>query len=162
MIRSLVFLLALGFTLPLFAQTRMDAGVFLGQQGYENVSDDPRLLPGVELMLRRDPWNVQLALEYADLTQQSGLFTTHANVLYRWKLGERFALLAGAGATYLFSETESGRFTGNASGELAYDAGRIEMFARVRSFDFDYSGFRVHSSPSGPAFYLGARFQIAE
>ena len=160
MIRPLVLIVALVVTLSLLAQSRIDAGVSIGQQGYENYSDDPRVLTSIETLMRRDPFNVQVALEYANLADAGKMFALHNSVLYRYELGSNFAVIGGAGATYLNIGTESGRLTWNASAEVAYHWDRAEVFARVRQYDFTVDGFRSHTSPEGPAVYLGMRFVV--
>ena len=110
-------------------------------------------------MIRRDPFHAQLALEYADLPIQGALLTAHANAVYRRPLGERAALLVGAGPTYLDADTFT-EFTWNASVELAYEWRNAEVFARVRQFDYTFFGFRNDTSPEGPAIHVGARYKV--
>lgn len=160
MIRPLILSIVLLAPLPLLAQSRIDAGVSIGQQGYENFSDDPRVLTSIEMLVRRDPIDFQVALEYANLADAGMLFALHNNVLYRYELGTSLAVMGGVGGTYLNIGTESGRLTWNASAEVAYHWNRAEVFARVRQYDFTVDGFRSHTSPDGPAVNLGIRFAV--
>ncbi|MCU1349760.1 MAG: hypothetical protein JWO56_2790 [Acidobacteria bacterium] len=60
--------------LPLAAQIHIDAGAGVGMQSYESSADSPRVVTGVELLVRGQSFGVHLAGEYADLTDAGHTF----------------------------------------------------------------------------------------
>src|SRR5215212_4352172 len=101
MFRNLLLLSLLFLTTALTAQTRVAVGLAVGQESYESRADDPRVLTGGDVLLRRGAWGGHLAVEYADLTEESALIAIHANVIYRQPFGAGFFLLVGGGPTFV-------------------------------------------------------------
>jgi hypothetical protein len=156
--RSLVLLILLALSLPTAAQQQIhvDAGVAIGQQSYETVQDTPRVLVGVEALVRGRVFGVHAAVEHADLTDFGQVYASHLDAVWRHELGAHTWFLAGAGPTYVFIDGSGHGLTWNAELELGWK----QFFLRLRQYDFEAEGFRAFSSPKGPAVYVGARFGI--
>jgi len=155
------FLLLSLLTFPLSAQTTIDIGASVGQQPYANPSDDPRYLPGIELLARRGAAGVHLAIEYADLTEESALIVIHPDLVYRWTLPAHFAASIGAGPTLTNVGGSGGGLTWNAELELERRWSRAALFARIRQYDFSLERSRGgESGPNGPAVYVGFRLNV--
>lgn len=145
------------------AQTHIDVGLSLGEQSYAAHEDNPRHLPGVELLLRRGAWGGHVAVEYADLSVAEGpLVAIHMDAVRRFGSGRWIATL-GLGPTLIVRNNPK-EVVWNAEGELAYGWRRADLFARVRHYDYEAKEFRFGSEagPSGPALYLGVRFKLRE
>src|SRR5881394_1738065 len=100
---SLVFsLLSLLLANHLLAQTSIDVGASVGQQSYESSADDPRVLTSLDLLARRGAAGVQIAVDYADLTEEGALFVFHPDLVYRWALPANVTLMAGGGPTFAY------------------------------------------------------------
>jgi len=151
-----LLLLLLFLTMTLSAQTRIDGGFAFGRQPYENYLDNPRYLPSIDVLARRGNFGVHVAIDYADLDVISAMFATHLNLVYR--TGQRNFVLAGAGPTIIYAG--STKPTWNAELEAGHAWKRVEVFARVRQYDFDFTGYREDASPNGPALYAGVRFAL--
>ena len=155
-----IVLLLVSFSVS--AQTRFDVGVSAGTQGYSSTSDDPRVLTGLDFLLRGNRIGAHLAGEYADLTDEGALVAVHANAVYHADLGRNFSFLAGAGPSLISIGSTS--WTWNAEIELARKFGRMSVIGRVRHDDFElnreHRDFVEDAGPDGPAMYLGARFNI--
>lgn len=159
MIRLLVLLLT---AMPAAAQFHVGIGAGAGMQSYENVDDDPRVLSEVELLVRRGRWGAHIAVEYADLSSAGRIFVTHLDAAYRWPLARQFSILAGTGPTIVSSETGQSIVAWNAEVELARRFGRMDVFARIRQYDYSLLTFRDRASPEGPAVHVGARFALRQ
>ena len=142
------------------AQLHIDAGVAIGTQGYEDSLDDPRILSGLELLLRGKSVGLHVASEYTDLETFGALISTHADVVYRGALGRNFSFLVGAGPTYVYNSEFDNDTTFNVEVEVARRFGRADVFARVRQFDYTIGSAPDERSPKGPAVYVGARFAL--
>ncbi|PYQ26360.1 MAG: hypothetical protein DMF56_24720 [Acidobacteria bacterium] len=163
MFRAFLFLLLLT-PLSLFAQTRIDAGVALGRQPYENSLDNPRYLPSADLLVRRHSFGGHVAVEYTDLQDIGAMVALHLDAIYRHD-GNQFFFLAGAGPTVVNTGSAanygSNIVTWNAEVEAGHSWQRAEVFLRVRQYDHSHELFRSQpASPSGPAIYVGARFAL--
>jgi len=157
MFRATLLFLSLPFASVLSAQTRIEAGVALGEQPYLSSGESPRGLPSADLLVRGNAAGVHAAVEYTDLPELGALVAAHIDAVYRH--GERFFFLAGAGPTVLF--TGSSDMTWNAELELGRAWRTTELFVRARHYDFSYTRFRDRpASPTGPALYLGIRFNL--
>jgi hypothetical protein len=77
------------------AQTVIDIGAAVGQQSYESSSDDSRVLTSLEVLARCGALGLHVAAEYADLTAEGALFVFHPDLVYRWALPARFAVMIG-------------------------------------------------------------------
>jgi hypothetical protein len=146
------------FLLVPSAHAAVSAGVTIGQQSYASTSDNPRVLTSADILWQRGAAGVHVAGEYADLTEEGALIVTHADLVYR-HIGSGYSFLIGAGPTYV--NVASNRFTWNAEAELGHSFGRVEVFGRVRQYE--YGLFRSHegdAGPDGPAFYAGVRFAL--
>ncbi|HKO54810.1 MAG TPA: hypothetical protein VJ276_02960 [Thermoanaerobaculia bacterium] len=155
--RRSLLILSLLLTVAAHAQTRI--GVFLGTQPYESSSDDPRYLPGIELLAQRGRLGGHLAVDYADLAAGK-LIATHVDAAWVHPLGERASFLVGAGPTYVIVGGGT-KLTWNAEAELARRWGSVEGFVRIRKYDFSFPVFRDRpASPKGPAGYVGVRFTL--
>jgi hypothetical protein len=153
-------LLLLVLFLPLTAHAQTRIGVFLGTQRFESSSDNPRYLPGVELLVQRGSIGYQVAMEYADLAGGK-LIATHGDVAWIHPIGDRSSFLIGAGPTYVSVSGAGTGLTWNAEAELARRWGRVEGFVRIRKYDFSFPVFRDRpASPNGPAGYVGVRFTL--
>jgi hypothetical protein len=156
-----LFLFLSLLALPLSAQTVIDVGASVGEQSYESYADDPRILPGVELLARRGAWGLHLAGEYVDLTEESALIVVHPDLVYRWTLPAHFAVSIGGGPTLTNVGGSGGGVTWNAELELERRWSRAAVFARVRHYDFGLARSRGgESGPNGPAVYVGFRVNV--
>ena len=144
------------------AQTHFDVGLSLAQQAYAAPEDDPRYLPGIEFLVRRDAWGGHVAAEYADLSVAEGpLVAIHTNAVRRFGSGRWIAML-GLGPTLIVRNNPK-EVTWNAEAEVAHAWSRVELFARVRHYDYELPSFRAGDvGPSGPAVSLGVRFKLRE
>ena len=145
------------------AQTHVDIGLSLGQQSYAANEDNPRYLPGIELLVRRGAWGGHVAVEYADLSAAEGpLVAIHTDAVRRFGSGSWIATL-GLGPTLIIRNNPK-EVVWNAEAELAYAWRRADVFARVRHYDYEAQEFRFgrDAGPSGPAAYLGVRFKLRE
>jgi hypothetical protein len=160
--RLVLALLILLIAATAAAQTRIDAGLSVGQQAYAAQEDDPRYLPGVELLFRRGVWGGQLAADYADLSAAEGpLVAIHTNVVRRFGSDRWFATIGG-GPTWIWRNSPKD-VTWNAAGEVGHAWNRVEVFARLRHYDYELPSFRAgDAGPDGPAFHLGMRFRLHE
>lgn len=164
MFRFSLFLLLLLAPLSSFAQTQVDAGVALGRQPYENDLDNPRYLPSVELLVRRNSVGGHVAVEYTDLQDIGAMVALHLDAIYRHDANQ-FFFLAGVGPTIVNTGSAanygSNDVTWNAELEVGRAWRRAEVFLRARHYDHSHELFRsVPASPSGPAIYVGARFAL--
>ncbi len=142
----------------LTAQASVHVGVAIGQQSYESSSDNPRILTGGDVLFQRGRGGVHVAAEYADLSEEGALIVIHPDVVYR-RVGKQISFLAGAGPTIV--NTGSSDITWNAELEIGHSFGNIELFGRVRQYDFGLARFREgEAGPSGPAVYAGVRFAV--
>lgn len=162
MSRSRWFLALLFFSsLPLAAQTRVAAGLSIGSQSYAAHEDNPRYLPGLELLVHRRAWGGHLAAEYADLSVGEGpLVAIHTDVVHR--IGDdRFSVLLGAGPTLILRNSPKD-VVWNAEIDASYGWSRAEVFARLRYYDYELEEFRFggDAGPDGPAVYVGMRFKL--
>ncbi|MEK6372348.1 MAG: hypothetical protein AABO58_06595 [Acidobacteriota bacterium] len=152
-----LFLLPLLALLPLqflSAQTVIDAGAAVGQQAYESSIDDPRVLTGIEVLARRGASGLYIAVEYADLSEESALIVIHPDFVYRWTLPAHSAVSIGGGPTLANLGGSGGGLTWNAELELERRWSRAALFARVRQFGL--ARFREREAgPKGPAAYVG-------
>src|SRR5256885_1407639 len=105
-------------TSPLVAQTTVAVGASVGQQSYQSSIDDPRTLTSLELLGRRGAIGVDLAVEYADLSDEGALFVVHPDIVYRWTLPANFAVIAGGGPTWAYPGGSGGGLTWNAEAEI--------------------------------------------
>jgi hypothetical protein len=162
MTRSLLLAALLLLPLSAFAQTRIDLGVSVGQQSYQNSQLDPRYLPGVDLTASRNHFAAQVAVEYADVSDVDGhLVAVHGDVLYRIPFARTWLFAIGGGPSYLYSGESVSDFTANAEAELAWQPAKFGVFARVRAYDYSLTAFRAgESGPNGPALYVGARWKL--
>jgi hypothetical protein len=144
-----------------FAQTRIDAGIAIGSQSYEQSSLSPRVLTSPDVLLVRGTYGLHAALDYADLAEVGHLFATHVDLVYRRPIGNGFVFLAGAGPTFIQAGDISSDWAANAEVEIGRQWSQAELFARVRYYDFKAEGFREGASPKGPALYLGMRFKVS-
>lgn len=144
------------------AQTRIDVGLSAGRQSYAALEDDPRYLPGVELLVRRGAWGGHLAADYADLSAAEGpLVAVHTNVVRRFGSDRWFATL-GAGPTWIWRNSPKD-VVWNVAGEAGRAWDRVEVLVRVRHYDYELPAFRARDAgPDGPALCLGIRFRIHE
>lgn len=139
------------------AETRVAIGTFIGQQSYRSYLDDPRVLSGLELLVLRAPLGLHVAGEYADVDEHGALLVEHVDVVYQHALPQHFSLMLGGGPTFV----NTGKVTWNLEGELARRFGRVDVFARVRQFDFELQSERGgESGPNGPAIYVGLRLAL--
>jgi hypothetical protein len=153
------FIVVLILALPLSAQSHRSAGFSVGQQPYENFVDDPRYLPGVEVLLRGRTAGLHVALEYTDLEEVSAFIALHPDIVARWSPSAHTFVMAGAGPTIYSFGGESLSTTWNAEAEVGVLFGRMEVFARVRYYDFALHQTRGgEDGPDGPAIYAGARW----
>jgi hypothetical protein len=158
---STLVLFSLLLTQSALGQTIIDAGAAVGQQSYESSADDPRTLTSLEVLGRRGPIGLQLAVEYADLTEEGALFVVHPDVVYRWSLPANFALMVGAGPTWSYPGGSGGGLTWNAEAEIEKRWGRFALFARARQYDYGLPRFREgEAGPNGPAIYAGFRVNV--
>lgn len=156
-----LFLLSLLLSITIHAQTHIAAGLSMNMQPYENYDDNPRYMPGAEILVHGKHFGGHLSVEYADLSDFNALLVTHANVVYRHAFGSGWSVLAGAGPTWIdindFGPEET---TFNVEGEVAKRFGRVDVFARVRQYDFTFRDSRALASPNGAAVGLGVRFSL--
>jgi hypothetical protein len=160
---SLVLATLLLAPLSLFAQTQIDTGVALGRQPYENDLDNPRYLPSLELLVRRNAIGGHVAVEYTDLQDIGAMVALHLDAIYR--RGERFFFLAGAGPTVVNTGSAANDGTNDVTWNAELEVGRAwrraEVFLRARHYDHSHELFRSRpASPNGPAIYVGARFAL--
>lgn len=157
MLRASLLTLFLLTASVLAAQTNVDAGIGFGLQSYESSGESPRALPSADLLARRGPFGVHLAVEVTDLPEIATMFAVHLDAVYR--LGERYFFLAGAGPTSI--NTGSPDITWNAEVEVGRKFRRMEVYAGARHYDFSYTRFRDRpASPNGPVISAGVRFAL--
>ena len=157
----LLFFIALLPLRPLCAQTNIDIGVSVGEQRYRSSLDSARVLTGAELLVRGTALGVQLAVEYADLSDEGALVVLHPDLVYRLPLGARFAASIAAGPTLVTIGGEGGSISWNAALELERRWGRTAVFARVRQYDYELDrGREGDVGPNRPAIYAGVRFAV--
>lgn len=150
-------------SLPLSAQLHLDAGLAFGMQPQESQADDPKPLVGAEALLHDTRFGVHAAYEYFSLSYAGGASATHVDAAYRHAFANRFAMLLGAGPTYVSVFDYGTTVTWNAEAEVARRFGaRVDVFLRARYYDYEKSGFRDFVSPDGPAVYLGARYAFRD
>lgn len=162
--KPLLFLMIL-LSLPLAASAddAIDVGTAIGSQPYHDSSDSPRILTGLEMLMRRNRLGLHVAGEYADTSAVGALVVLHVDAAYRQTLGQKGFILFGAGPTLVHADsfTGAGRVTWNAEAEIGGKWRRAEIFGRIRQFDFSIIEFRQpDGGPSGPAVYLGVRFSL--
>lgn len=146
---------------PLAAQTRLDAGIAVGRQSYERASIGSTTLISPEVMLTRNRLALYYALDFGKLEHAGTMFASHLGVAYRLPLPRNFAMLAGAGPSYVTIQKLGGTAAFHAQAELALRTSRLEWFARVRYFDFDLEDKSVTgASPEGPAAMAGVRVSL--
>jgi hypothetical protein len=143
------------------AYAGVQAGVALGQQSYRSSIDDPRVLSSVDVLLTRAQAGVHVAGEYADLSEEGALTVIHVDVVYRWT-GKDLSLLIGAGPTFVnMHEQTMWKATWNAEIEIGHSFGSVELFGRLRQYDFNLPRFHEgEAGPRGPAVYAGVRFTL--
>src|SRR5947209_10197312 len=147
--------LLLSLLLPvqsLLAQTHIQVGAAVGQQSYESTIDDPRTLTSLEVLALRHNTGLQVAVEYADLSEEGPLFVVHPDLVYHWPLGPSFGALVGGGPTFAYPGGSGGGLTWNAEVELEYRWSKLAVFARLRQYDYGLPRFREgEAGPNGPA-----------
>jgi hypothetical protein len=140
--------------------TAVDIGAAVGRQSYADSLDDPRILTSLDLVARRGSAGIELAVEYADLSEEGALVVAHPDIVYRWQLPANFALLAGAGPTWVsVGAFDGSQISWNAEIEIERRWRRFALFGRVRQYDYDLPRFR-ESGPDGPAMYVGFRVKM--
>jgi hypothetical protein len=155
--------LLLVFCSSLSAQVRVDVGFAAGTQPYEAPDLDSRFLIGPDVLISRGRLALYYALDHADISSGGSMYASHFGLAYRWRLGETVAIRAGAGPSYVTIEQLGGEPTWNAQVELARRTGRLEWFAKVRSYDYGLEEFRIaNASPDGPALLGGVRFTLMD
>ena len=154
--------LALFLALPATAQWQIEPGLGVGMQPYSADEDDPRVLTEADVLVRRGNWGGHVALQYADLAYAGWILATHANAVYRHQLPRGFAVLGGAGLTYVSPEQGGSLVTGNVELELSKRvAARVDVFARARHYEFRIPSYRSsETGPDGPSLHIGARLRL--
>lgn len=141
------------------AANTVDVAVAIGVQPYASTIDDPRVLTGIDLLLLRGRIGAQAAGEYADLSEEGALIAIHVDAVYRFGSGDGLSFLIGAGPTFV--NTGSGTSTWNGVAEIAHRAGRVQLFGRVRLYDYTLDRFREgDAGPNGPALSFGVRLPL--
>jgi len=158
--RVALLLLSLLIATASLAQTRIDAGVALGAQPYEESEDSTRVLTGAEVLFQHNSIGLHVAVEYTDLSFGDAMYAKHFDAIYRHAFAGRYSVLVGAGITAIDIQDFDTSSSWNAELELSRRFGNTDVFARVRHYDYEASGFRARVSPSGPAIYLGVRFGL--
>lgn len=166
--QTLVAVLLLFLPCPaLSAQVRVDAGVAAGFQSYDAPDLGSQFLLSPEVLVSRGRLALYYALDRADLSsddiRRGTLYASHLGAAYRWQLGQRVAVRAGAGPSYVSVTYLGGKPTWHAQLELALRTGRLEWFGKVRHYDYSLEELHAaDASPGGPALLAGVRVALRE
>jgi hypothetical protein len=133
------------------AQSRIDGGVAIGKQAYENMRNTPSVVNLDVLFSHFD-----LALAYANLEAHGSMYALHADLVYRRTFGDGFSFLLGGGPTVISIGGHDTHTTVNALGEIGYKY----LYVSVRQFDYHVEGFRQSTRPKGPVVAAGVRFTL--
>jgi len=91
MSRVALLLLSLLIATASLAQTRIDAGVALGAQPYEESEDSTRVLTGAEVLFQHNSVGLHVAVEYTDLSFGDAMYAKHFDAIYRHAFAGRYS-----------------------------------------------------------------------
>lgn len=159
MTRSLLALFLFLSITPAFAQTQFGAGGSVGMQSYEGSSTG--LIGGVDGLLEFGRGGVHVAGDFANHAEGGTLTALHLDGTYRNPLGEDYTFMFGAGLTRVGVDAGDSDTTWNVEVELARRFERVDVYARMRHYDYSFNQFRGYAlSPAGPAISVGARVKL--
>ena len=158
-----MLLLVVSFPSTLAAQTSIHAGLAIGRQSFDDAAGTnvPRVLTSADVLFRfRPAVGLHVAGEYAD-SDSGALMVVHPNLAFRRDFAGRAFVMLGAGLTSASLGSAGHRTTWNAAAELGRATGRLDLFVRVRHYDYAWHEWRRGDlGPDGPSIYAGARFRV--